>query len=282
MAPLLSAIGRRLGHHLAAERHVHGVAPPTPIGVLLETLQPCDVLLVEGHSRISTAIKYLTQSTWSHAALFVGTPEGVGDTQGTGYFVEADILAGVRAVGAAQFESFHTRICRPLGLTPDDRNRVIEYVVSRIGYRYDLRNVIDLARYLLPTPPVPQRFRRRMIALGSGDPTRAICSTLIAQAFQAIRYPILPMIEVGASHDPDCPGCRDEILHIRHHSLFVPRDFDVSPYFQVVKPALAPGFAYRSLRWADGDGDMASGGSREAAEAALGVDKRTDRSIIGA
>src|SRR4051812_39482090 len=36
---------------------------------LLQCLQPCDVMLVEGSTRISTAIKYLTQSTWSHATL---------------------------------------------------------------------------------------------------------------------------------------------------------------------------------------------------------------------
>ena len=35
-------------------------------------LQPGDVLLVEGNQRISVAIKYLTQSTWSHAAMYVG------------------------------------------------------------------------------------------------------------------------------------------------------------------------------------------------------------------
>jgi hypothetical protein len=48
-----------------------------------------------------------------------------------------------------------------------------------------------------------------------------------------------------------CPACVDEILHVRHHSLFVPRDFDVSPYFEVVKPTLAVGFDHRSLRWSD-------------------------------
>ena len=31
-----------------------------------------------------------------------------------------------------------------------------------------------------------------MIALGSGDPTRAICSGLVAQSFQCIDYPVLP------------------------------------------------------------------------------------------
>lgn len=129
---------------------------------------------------------------------------------------------------------------------------VIRFVRDRLGYRYDLRNVVDLARYLLPTPPVPVRWRRRMLALGSGDPTRAICSTLIAMAFQSVRYPILPEIESVASRDPLCRGCVDEILQVRHHSLFVPRDFDVSPYFEVVKPTLACGFDRRLLRWQDG------------------------------
>jgi hypothetical protein len=90
-----------------------------------------------------------------------------------------------------------------------------------------------------------------MIALGSGDPTRAICSTLIASAFQAVRYPILPQIEALPSTDPHCVGCIEHILHVRHHSLYVPRDFDVSPYFEVVKPTLACGFNHRLLRWDD-------------------------------
>ena len=34
---------------------------------LAAALQPGDVLLVEGNTRVSVAIKYLTQSTWSHA-----------------------------------------------------------------------------------------------------------------------------------------------------------------------------------------------------------------------
>ena len=50
---------------------------------------------------------------------------------------------------------------------------------------------------------------------------------------------------------PECPGCIAEAMHIRHHSLFAPRDFDVSPYFQIVKPWLAHGFDYRSIVWED-------------------------------
>jgi len=98
---------------------------------------------------------------------------------------------------------------------------------------------------------VPVSWRRRMIAFGSGEPTKAICSTLVAQAFQSIRYPILPKITLELATDPDCMGCVRELLHIRHHSLFTPRDFDVSPYFLIVKPNLENGFDHRMLVWQD-------------------------------
>jgi len=41
----------------------------------------------------------------------------------------------------------------------------------------------------------------------------------------------------------------DEVLRIRHRSLFAPRDFDVSPYFSIVKPALEREFDFRGLKW---------------------------------
>jgi hypothetical protein len=167
-------------------------------------------------------------------------------------FVEADTVEGVRSVGISAFEGLHSRICRPVGLTPQDCQKLTDFAIARIGCQYDLRNVIDLARYLFPTPPVPLRWRRRLLALGSGDPTRAICSTLIAQAFQSIRYPVLPITDFQNAQRPDCPGCVNEILSVRHHSLFAPRDFDVSPYFEVVKPAIAAGFDFRALLWRDG------------------------------
>lgn len=250
MGFLFDRIGRWLGHALSRQVHVHTLSQPTPAGNLLACLRPGDVLLVEGHSRISTAIKYLTQSTWSHAALYVG--DTLQNRAPAGHcFVEADIVAGVRSVGVEEFIGLHSRICRPSGLTDDDCRKVVTYAVRRLGHQYDLRNVFDLARYLLPTPPVPQRFRRRMLALGSGDPTRAICSTLIAQAFQSVRYPILPVVTRRASRDPTCADCVEEILRVRHHSLFAPRDFDVSPYFTVIKPTVVRGFDYRSLQWED-------------------------------
>ena len=231
MNRIYRAIGRRLAHYLSRERDVRGTSPPTDLELLRKTLRPADVVLIEGNSRISTAIKYLTQSTWSHVALYV--------------------VEGVRAIGIHAFAGSHCRICRPINLSPDDTAEVIRFARDRLGYQYDLKNFFDLARYLIPTPPVPTRWRRGMIALGSGDPTRAICSALIAQAFQSVRYPILPNITNISAATSDCEDCIAEILRVRHHSLFVPRDFDVSPYFLVIKPSLVDGFNYKTIVWAD-------------------------------
>ena len=214
-------------------------------------LQPGDVLLVEGNQRISMAIKYLTQSTWSHSALYVGDALGTpNDGSEPNCLIEAQPTNGVIAVPLSKYARFNTRICRPVGVAPEDCAKVVDFAVASIGRQYDLKNFFDLARYMLPNPPVPVAWRRRMLALGSGDPTRAICSTLIAQAFQAISYPILPLMTMERVENIGKPGYVErEILHIRHHSLFTPRDFDVSPYFNVIKPTIAHGFNYHNLVW---------------------------------
>ncbi|GCB05266.1 YiiX/YebB-like N1pC/P60 family cysteine hydrolase [Ralstonia sp. SET104] len=247
----LQTFGKWLARYLTGVSPGPYPNPPTDPALLADAIQPCDVLLVEGNRRISTAIKYLTQSTWSHAALYVGRDLGHDRNGEPLVFIEADTVEGVRGVSIAEFSGLHTRICRPFAITPADAMRVVDYAIARLGQRYDLKNVFDLARYLIPTPPVPTRWRRKMLALGSGDPTQAICSTLIAQAFQAVRYPILPIITRRMANDPMCEACVKEILHIRHHSLFVPRDFDVSPYFEVIKPGAPQRLDYKNLEWAD-------------------------------
>src|SRR5437899_12986503 len=69
VAQVLDVIGRVIARYL--ERPVQGYEPFTPSdpSALRQSLKPGDVLLVEGNSHISRVIKYLTQSTWSHAAL---------------------------------------------------------------------------------------------------------------------------------------------------------------------------------------------------------------------
>lgn len=217
---------------------------------LARHLEPCDILLVEGNIRISTAIKYLTQSTWSHAAMYVGDALGANTELAHGdSLIEANFSEGVIGVPLAKYAGLNVRICRPVGLTDTDQQKVLDFMVKSIGMDYDTDNVIDLMRYLIPMPPVPVRWRRQMLALGSGDPTRAICSSLIAQAFGSIHYPILPEKHLEAREDPFGHYTERLIHHIRHHSLYTPRDFDLSPYFAVVKPTLAENFNYTELEW---------------------------------
>ena len=246
VAQVLDVIGRVIARYL--ERPVQGYEPFTfgdPVA-LRKSLEPGDVLLVEGNSHISRVIKYLTQSTWSHAALYVGPIEGANTQEGEPHvLIEAEIGQGVVSAPLSKYYPYHTRICRPIGLSLEDCRTVCSYAIERVGFDYDLRNIIDLMRYLIPLP-VPQRWRRRMIALGSGTPTRLICSALIAQAFEAVRYPILPKITQLESE-----AARRDILEIRHSSLYAPRDFDISPYFKIVKPTLEEGFDYKRVDWAD-------------------------------
>ena len=159
------------------------------------------------------------------------------------------MLDGVRVVPLSEFDGLHARICRPVGLSAAEIERVAGFMLTRIGDSYDLKNVFDLARYLLRQPPLPDPLKRRILALGSGEPTRAICSTLLAQAFESVRYPILPEIELLDTSTASGRRHQQEILHIRHYSLYTPRDFDVSPFFQVVKPRVEAGFDFHALRW---------------------------------
>lgn len=227
---------------------------------LRRALRPGDVLLVEGATRVSIAIKYLTQSTWSHSALYVGDALGDGGADPR-CLVEANLGEGVVASRLSKYDHVHVRVCRAKDLAPEDQAQVVAFMLASIGKSYDVKNVADLLRFFLPTPPVPIRWRRRMLALGAGDPTRAICSTLIAQAFERVRYPILPRITRELRHEASAQFQRREILHIRHHSLFAPRDFDLSPYFQIVKPTLEAGFDYRRLQWASGEGTSRAEGN---------------------
>ncbi|WP_441000379.1 YiiX/YebB-like N1pC/P60 family cysteine hydrolase [Fodinibius sp. SL11] len=252
MIPVLSGLGYRLARFLTQPDEEQESVATCSREALEKTLQPGDVLLIEGSSRISMAIKYITQSTWSHAAIFIGKVESDGDLGTKPLLIEVDVKEGVRTVPLSRYCQNHTRICRPVGLAPQEMKQVIDFMKERLGYKYDLKNIFDLARYLIQTPPVPQKYRRRLLALGSGDPTKAICSSLIAQAFQSVKYPILPSIDIDESSSKAEINSQKEILHIRHHSLFAPRDFDVSPYFEIVKPTIQSKFDYRNLRWANG------------------------------
>jgi hypothetical protein len=235
------AIGDRLATFLSKDLPGYQRQDTASIEEVAAVLQKGDILLIDGNTRISIAIKYLTQSSWSHACLFVGDN---GDTCDVPNLIEADLKNGVHLVALQHYANFNLRICRPVGVGAEDTQRLVDFAKSKLGHRYDLKNVFDLIRFVIQKPAVPNRYRRAMISLGSGEPTKAICSTLIAESFQSIDYPILPRRKGGKGEHGEVPQ-----YYKRHFTYFTPRDFDVSPYFKVVKPTIERGFDYRQMNW---------------------------------
>ena len=234
-------IGKRLASFLTKPLRGYQRVDTVSVETIRSVLETGDVLLVEGNTRISVAIKYLTQSSWSHACLFVGNQGALCSEPS---LLEADLNKGVRIVPLQQYAEFNLRICRPVGLNEGDKKELVEFARLKLGQKYDLKNVVDLARYLIQKPAVPNRYRRAMISLGSSEPTKAICSTLIAESFQSINYPILPRTEGGKGINGEVPQ-----FYKRHFTHFTPRDFDLSPYFRVVKPSVEEGFNFREFNW---------------------------------
>ena len=169
----LEKIGNFLARVLVKESSGYQPYTPSDPATLSRTLEPGDILLIEGNQFISASIKYLTQSTWSHAAFYVGDVLGTTDPKHGGpcVLIEVNLGDGCVATSLDRYKSYNTRICRPVGLTKEDRQQVVDFMISKIGLKYDTRNIFDLLRYFFPTPPVPIRWRRRMIAFGSGEPT---------------------------------------------------------------------------------------------------------------
>jgi hypothetical protein len=238
------AVGKALAGYLSKSLPGYRRLDTVTVAQIASVLQTGDIILVEGNTRISTAIKYLTQSSWSHSALFVGH---AGEPASAKSLLEADLKEGVRLVSLDHYEGLNLRICRPVNLTEEDSKALVAFALAKLGHQYDLRNIADLLRYLIQKPAVPNRYRRAMLSFGSGDPTRAICSTLVAESFQHIHYPILPVRGNDSVANSEAP---DEvpIFYKRHFTHFTPRDFDLSPYFQIVKATIEHGFSYKSSR----------------------------------
>lgn len=222
--------------YLTAERPGYQRRVPNDVTRLQARLRPGDVLLVEGRARISRVIQVLTQSSWSHSAMYVGdavlrwggpqAEEALAryGSEARRLLIESDIRDGVRAVPLDSYLDHNLRVCRPRGLTRPEMDRVLEEMLRHLGIRYDQRNILDLGRYLTPFHLLPARLRRRPLYLGSSTSREIICSALIAKAFYKVGYPV----------QPEGRGGRHDLL-ARHPSYIMPRDFDLSPNFEVLK-----------------------------------------------
>lgn len=119
--------GRTLMQVISKPSRAYEPSTPSDPLALRRSLQPADVLLIEGNLRVSTVIKYMTQSTWSDATLFVGDALAAdGGVSDGAMLVEVDLSAGCIAVPLTKYTQYTTRICRPVGLTEEDRRKVVD------------------------------------------------------------------------------------------------------------------------------------------------------------
>lgn len=248
------------------------------VGALRRNVRKGDVVLVEGDTRIAAVIKYLTQSSWSHSALYIGDEllRAAGPArdralaefgESARYLMVEALPEGVVAAPLNKYIDMNLRVCRPFRLRPEHLQIVLDDAIAAIGWRYDLQNVLDLARYFLPVSLVPARLRRDALHFGSKLPTEVICSSLLGGLFGKVGYPITPIEGPRPRPEVDVRGragwlrrllgreSADDytgLFHMRHPTLLTPRDFDLSPYFEIVKfNVLAEGrFDYQRIQWA--------------------------------
>ena len=203
-------LARPLKHYGAS-----AIADPQSLSA---TLRPGDVLLTQGNTRMAALVRRITGSPWSHVSMYVGPLEDGPDPR---CIVEADVAAGVRAIPLSELKGLHVRVLRPASLRDADRRRLADWVVGRIGDGYDLALAWALARRLLRLsstsrlPPAPSAPAQRA--------TRFICSSLLAQAFVLIGYPILPA-HLGV-----------RAAGIADYRYVTPRDFESAAMFEVVR-----------------------------------------------
>jgi Permuted papain-like amidase enzyme, YaeF/YiiX, C92 family len=181
-------------------------------------LRPGDVLLTEGNTRAALLIKYVTGSTWSHVAMYVGPLEDGDDPR---CIVEADIEEGVRSIRLSELNALNVRVLRPAGLSDIHRLALAEWTLARIGSGYDLPHAWALFRSLLRAR-LPSRLRPLPGAV-TGSATQFICSNLLASAFAMVGLSIAPEAALASS------------MTQADHRNVIPADFERAPVFEVVK-----------------------------------------------
>jgi len=219
-------------------------------------IRPGDVLLIEGRSRISDVIKTITFSRWTHAALYIGRIDEIENEAASAnvrkYYrgdrkdqllIEALATQGTIISRLNKYQYHNLRICRPRDLSPQDVQKVVFYATRCVGMKYSTRQLLDLARFFFPYGVLPKRWRSSLFEKKIGTSTRIICSTMLAEAFASVQYPVLPFIQ-------SVDGGKFHWFR-RNSSLFVPTDFDYSPYFDVIKyPFFGDDLAiYKKLPW---------------------------------
>lgn len=244
------------------EKWLNRETPPSAFPIcdyekLSHGIRPGDVILVEGRSRVSDVIRLITQSRWSHSAIYVGRIHDIQDQEhreillshysaspDTQLLVEGILGKGMIVTPLAEYMKDNLRVCRASTLSAQDAQNVINYCIDKLGVEYNVRQLFDLARFIFPWRILPRRWRSTLFTRRPGDTTKTVCSAMIAEAFYLVKYPILPLFR---RHGPT-----EVELIPRNTRLYTPADFDYSPYFDIKKypfMGTSDSTPYRNLPW---------------------------------
>lgn len=240
----------------------HEIDPPRAIPLsdferISYEIRMGDVLLIEGRSRISRIIRAVTLSPWTHAVLYIGRVASIEDPElrelikanydgsdSDQLILEAVLGKGTVISPLSLYKNEHIRICRPRALSRKDALKVLAFGLQRLGADYSIRHILDLARFLFPWGLLPRRWRSSLFNHNADVPTKQICSAMIAEAFNSVRFPLLPLIH-------KLPDGKIELIP-RNPRLYTPSDFDYSPYFEIIKYPffeLSERSIYQELPW---------------------------------
>ncbi len=260
MRQIVNNIWDKVVEWLTAEKGTSHI-PLSDFDRLRYEIRPGDVILVEGRSRVSEIIKTITLSNWTHTAIYVGRLHNIDDPVLRDYIlrfyqgqpddqmiIESLLGQGTLVDNIGKYREAHLRICRPTNLTRKDAQTVIAYAINQLGLHYDVRQVFDLARFFFPYSILPKRWRSSLFEHNAGAPTHTVCSTLLAEAFSSVHFPILPVLH----RDQD----GNLKMYKRNTKLITPKDFDYSPYFDIIKYPILDFdelAIYRKMPW-DKDG----------------------------
>ena len=172
-----------------------------------------DVLLVSGNARVSSIVKVLTTSHWSHVVLYVGDRSELlteaeklewskkfGKRCLKHLLIDADPLKGVHLRPLDEYMGLMVRHCRPEALSPQDIDRVIESALSQLGLEYDIKHILNLLIFFaLPWRLFPKFIRSVFTDFRISREDR-ICSRVLSEAFHSVGYPIRPVeLKLGNS-----------------------------------------------------------------------------------
>ena len=123
---MLQFIGTQLAKFITKEHIYVDAYYRISIQDIKLTVKPGDVILVDGQSRASSAIKFITGSNWSHAAIFIGKTKAFDHS-----LIEVKAVEGCKYTDLNVYKQNNLRICRPILLDKKKRITLISFLKKK-------------------------------------------------------------------------------------------------------------------------------------------------------